>query len=222
MNLIKSMKYFNPFDVKERIHIIGCGSTGSTIAELLARLGLTKITLYDFDTVETKNVANQMFTAADEGENKAVALKDIIVGINSAAVNDVLVQTDGYVEQPLSGYVFLCADNIDTMRGIVLKNRFNRNIKIMFNTRTTLEECQAFSVKWESDEIENFLRSMEFTHEEAVEASPRTACGEILGVAPSVREICTATICNFINYQRKGTLKRLIVTNPFEFSITAV
>lgn len=222
MNLIKSMDYFNPFDVKERIHIIGCGSTGSTIAELLARLGITKITLYDFDAVETKNVANQMFMAADEGKNKAVALKDIIIGINSAAVNDVLIQTDGYVEQPLSGYVFLCADNIDTMRDIVLKNRFNRNIKIMFNTRTTLEECQAFSIKWESDEIENFLHSMDFTHEEAVKASPRTACGEILGVAPSVREICNAVVCNFVNYQRKGILKRLIVTNPFEFSITAV
>ena len=35
MNLAKSLDVFSPHDVKGRIHIIGCGSVGSTIAELL-------------------------------------------------------------------------------------------------------------------------------------------------------------------------------------------
>lgn len=38
MNLAKSLDVFSPHDVKGHIHIIGCGSVGSTIAELLAAM----------------------------------------------------------------------------------------------------------------------------------------------------------------------------------------
>ena len=64
MNLVKSQDYFNPLDVTKRCHIIGCGSVGSTVAELLIRLGLTKISLYDFDVVSAHNLANQMFAVS--------------------------------------------------------------------------------------------------------------------------------------------------------------
>lgn len=223
MNLNKSFEYFNPFEVKERIHIIGCGSTGSTIAELLARLGLSKFTLYDFDTVESKNIANQIFDTSCLDMNKAQATKKIITQINPEAVPDISIHTEGYIQQPLSGYVFLCVDNIETMKKIAENNKYNKNIKIMFNTRTTLEECQLFSVLWDNyNEVENFLNSMNFSHKDALAAAPQTACGEILGVAPSVREICNVAVCNFINYCKNKALKKLIVTNPFEFSITAI
>ena len=62
MDLSKSYEFFKPEMCEERIHIIGCGSVGSTVAENIARFGLTKITLYDFDYVEQHNIANQMFT----------------------------------------------------------------------------------------------------------------------------------------------------------------
>ena len=65
MNLVKSRDYFNPINVNQRCHIIGCGSVGSTVAELLVRLGLTKISLYDFDVVSSHNLANQMFNHSD-------------------------------------------------------------------------------------------------------------------------------------------------------------
>ena len=44
MDTSKFIEVFNPDSVKERIHIIGCCSVGSTVAELLARYGLTKFT----------------------------------------------------------------------------------------------------------------------------------------------------------------------------------
>ena len=49
MVLTKSIEYFDPVNVKGKCHIIGCGSVGSTVAALLARLGVTKFVLYDFD-----------------------------------------------------------------------------------------------------------------------------------------------------------------------------
>ena len=51
LSLTKSYDFFQPESCRERIHIIGCGSVGSTVAELLARFGLAKLALYDFDAV---------------------------------------------------------------------------------------------------------------------------------------------------------------------------
>ena len=73
MNLNKHKEFFNPEELEEEIHIIGCGSVGSTVAELLARYGLENFVLYDFDVVEPKNLNNQMFTRRDIGKNKAEA-----------------------------------------------------------------------------------------------------------------------------------------------------
>ena len=61
MDLSKSYEYFQPEKLTDRVHIIGCGSVGSTVAENLARSGVTKFTLWDFDVVEPHNLANQMF-----------------------------------------------------------------------------------------------------------------------------------------------------------------
>lgn len=138
MNLAKSLDVFSPHDVKGRIHIIGCGSVGSTIAELLARYGLTNFTLYDFDTVKKKNIVNQMFFDPQVGQPKVEALRDILCAINPEAKNDIRLEPSGWNGQPLSGYVFLAVDNIEIRQKIVDANRFNTFIKAMFDVRTAL------------------------------------------------------------------------------------
>lgn len=60
IDLSKSYEYFQPEKVDCRIHIVGCGSVGATVAELLVRLGLTNIALWDMDTVSPHNLANQI------------------------------------------------------------------------------------------------------------------------------------------------------------------
>lgn len=65
------------------IVIVGCGGTGSHIAQAAARLAAhcrdaggpqILLGLMDADTVEAKNVGRQLFSVADIGTNKAVAL----------------------------------------------------------------------------------------------------------------------------------------------------
>lgn len=67
---------FNP-NVPVRVLIIGCGGTGSFLAEAVARL-LTgtkhRIKLMDPDTVETRNTLRQNFYPNEIGQNKAKAL----------------------------------------------------------------------------------------------------------------------------------------------------
>lgn len=60
------------------IILVGCGGTGSHIAQSLARLAVhaADVTLIfiDGDTVEAKNVGRQLFSRADIGKNKAQVL----------------------------------------------------------------------------------------------------------------------------------------------------
>ena len=81
MDLNKSREFFDPNKVKGRCHIIGCGSIGSHVAELLARYGVKKLTLYDFDVVEPHNLVNQNFYHRQIGKEKTEALKEILMDI---------------------------------------------------------------------------------------------------------------------------------------------
>ena len=220
MNLTKSIEYFDPINVKGKCHIIGCGSVGSTIAALLARLGVTKFVLYDFDRVEAHNLANQMFIHKDIKTEKVDAVKRIITEINPDAEPTIEICREGYNDQKLNGYVFLCVDNIDLRREICQKHRMNRMIKAVFDFRTRLEDAQHYAANWaDMKQVDNLIKTMDFSHDEAHAATPVTACGTELGVAPTVWVVCSLGVCNFMNLLRGVPLKNIVVCNPFAMDI---
>ena len=216
MDLSKSYEYFQPEKDDARVHIIGCGSVGGTLAELLVRLGLTKLTLWDFDDVEAHNLANQIYRQKDIGRKKTEALLDILAEINPDVRNDAKLMSDGWDEQELSGYVFLAVDNIELRRKIAQQHLYSIEIKAMFDFRTGLEDAQHYACDW-SDirKKKDFLKSMDFSHEEAAQATPVSACGVILGVAPTVRGICAVGIANFVNFARGKDLKKMMAFDIF-------
>lgn len=222
IDLSKSYDFFKPEDCKDRIHIIGCGSVGSCIAELLARFGLTRITLYDFDTVEPKNLANQMFRQDHIGKLKVEALLDMLSEINPEIKGTTKIVPDGYTEQTLSGYVFLCVDNIELRRKIVETNRNNPYIKAMFDFRTRLTDAQHYAADWsDMKQVNDFINSMNFAHEEAVKETPVSACNVTLSVAPTIRMICSLGVANFVNFVKGKELKKLILVDAFGFNLDA-
>ncbi|MBR2398425.1 MAG: ThiF family adenylyltransferase [Alistipes sp.] len=220
MVLTKSIEYFDPVNVKGKCHIIGCGSVGSTVAALLARLGVTKFVLYDFDRVEAHNLANQMFIHKDIKTEKVDAVKRIITEINPDAEPTIEICREGYNDQKLNGYVFLCVDNIDLRREICQKHRMNRMIKAVFDFRTRLEDAQHYAANWaDMKQVDNLIKTMDFSHDEAHAATPVTACGTEFGVAPTVWVVCSLGVCNFMNLIRGVPLKNIVVCNPFAMDI---
>lgn len=222
INLSKSYEFFQPEMCKERIHIIGCGAIGSTLAENLARFGLTKITLYDFDHVEPHNIANQMFRQIDIGKSKVEALADILCEINPDIKNDLKLVDKGYVGQKLSGYVFLCVDNIDLRREIATKCKGNTFIKAMFDFRMRLTDAQHYAADWSDMKmVESFINSMNFSHEEAKAETPVSACNIALSVVPTVRTIVAYGVANFINFAKGGSIRKLILVDAFDYTADA-
>lgn len=219
MNLNKHIDFFDPTQVKASIHIIGVGAIGSRIAELLVRLGCTNIHIWDFDTVSEHNITNQLYRAIDIGKPKTECLTSILKDINPT----VNITTHGaYKSQNLSGFIFLCVDNIDLRREICTALKDNKYIKAIFDARMRLTDAQAYAADWSDPaSVTAFLNTMQFSSGEAQEATPVSACGTTLSVAPTVVSVAAVTVSNFINYNIGKELTAIILLDAFSYNINA-
>jgi adenylyltransferase/sulfurtransferase len=78
--------------------VVGIGGTGSAMAEMMARMGIKKITIVDDDTIESSNLNRQaMYKESDIGLKKVDVAKAELLRINS----DVEVNT---IDQKLTLY----------------------------------------------------------------------------------------------------------------------
>lgn len=222
MNLNKSLEFFDPNKVKGRCHIIGCGSIGSNVAELLARYGVEYITIYDFDIVESHNIANQLYTEEDVGKEKTKALAELLYKINPN-LKDTLKIRGKYENNILNDYVFMCVDSVEVRQQIVNTNLMNPTVKAIFDFRTTLYEGQCYFADW-SKEIDktSLVNSLDFTHEEAKQNTPVSACGFELSVAPVIKMTSLMGVANFTNLINKEPTKHLILVQPYSFSFEAM
>ena len=92
----------------------------------------------------------------------------------------------------------------------------------MLDFRTLLEAAQHYAADWSDRKMkEDFLNSMNFSHDEAKSETPVSACGVTLGVAPTVRAICALGVANFVNYIKGKGLKKLIILDVFNFDLLA-
>lgn len=222
MNLSKVADYFEPNKVKEKIHIIGCGSVGSTLAENLVRCGLTNIVLWDFDMVEAHNIVNQQFDERHIGKKKTEALLEILSDINPEVSKKVKLESEGWNGKNLSGYIFLCVDNIELRRKIVEQHINNPMVKAVFDFRTLLESAQHYAADWSDKAMrENLLATMQFSHEEAVAETPVSACGITLGVCTTVKVVVALGVNNFIRFTKGQGIKKMVLVDLSEFCIDA-
>lgn len=222
MDLNKSLEFFDPKKVKGKCNVIGCGSIGSKVAELLARYGIEDIVIYDFDIVESHNIANQIYTEEDIGKPKTEALASILHKINPKLKRTLRIKGE-YKEQPLTDYVFMCVDSVEVRNQIVKANKLNSMVKAVFDFRTTLYEGQCYFADWKKlRDKESLIESLNFTHEEALENTPVSACGFELSVAPVVNITALMGVANFTNLINEEETKHLILLRPYDFFFEAI
>ena len=219
VSTLKQGDYFQPMtDLKHPIHIIGCGAIGSTLANMLVRMGVQELHIYDFDNVEMKNICNQEYFDNFVGTPKVEALYYILNMINPNI--KLTIHKDGWKPGTrLSGYVFIGVDNIELRRQIVEDNINNKYIKAIFDFRMRLTDAQHYAADFKN--FNRLLGTMQFTHEEAKAETPVSACGTDLNVITTVRTICSLGLSNFINYVKEGTLRKMIMVDLKEFILDA-
>lgn len=198
---------------------MGVGATGSNIAVLLARLGINKLHIWDPDVVANHNLTNQTYTQDDVGDFKIYALEKQLKQINPHI--DVK-KHERWVTEMLEGHVFICLDNIETGYRLIKQHQRCVGIDTMHYPRIRLEDAQLFAARWsQPDEITKLIEASNFTVNEALEATPVSACGVGLSVTPSVVGIACITVSNFMNYiTDKHDFKIGVLLNTFTQHIT--
>ena len=101
---------------------------------ILAHCGVTNFVLYDDDTVESHNIANQMFrrrTSDGQGGGPPGYPGEI----NPEIADEIRIVNGKYVDQPLSGYVFLCVDSVAVRKTIAQSQQYNPEILTLSDVR---------------------------------------------------------------------------------------
>lgn len=117
-------RFFNDELFRLPVHIIGCGGVGSHVATGLIRMGvghsLSPLHLYDDDSYEYHNLANQAITVGEIGEYKVDALHKKLLRINhESVVRTHSLEVRGESGLDFDGVVFLCLDTMEARADIV-------------------------------------------------------------------------------------------------------
>lgn len=216
IDLCKHLEFFDPEKLHGKpVHIIGLGAIGSNVAETLTRLGIEDIHIYDFDTVDTPNIANQVYYTHQLTKTKTEATAENIRLINPDA--NITIHEEGWTEDAiLDGHVFMAVDSIEVRKQIIETNLFNPNIITMSDYRMRLTDAQHYMAKWDDIRQKEALRkASDFTEEEAKEATPISACGTTLSVYPTIKAIVALGIANWMNTILTNKNKTIIMLDTF-------
>lgn len=127
------------------VAVVGCGGSGSSLAWMLARLGVTNLYLFDGDEVAAHNLANQQFAQADIGRNKAVVLAEAIrcaLGNQVHAIPEFVSGT-----RVLAPVVFLCVDTMTARKDIMESCLFgNEDVSQVFDGRMDASHAVLYAI----------------------------------------------------------------------------
>lgn len=208
----------------QKIMIIGAGATGSRIFTALVELGLTNITVFDFDNIESHNLANQIFGYQHIGKSKVESLRDWYIwktGQNPPEemqfINTAIPDTD----YPLEGTVFLLTDTMESRRQIfneALKG--NKKVYRVIETRMASSYGDIFVFNpqdlLESEEWEGTL-----IDDKEAEVS---SCGTSISVGTTASIVANLAVWTFINHKVKPEAfepRIHFFLQPFDFSTRA-
>lgn len=214
-NNLKSKEFFDPQQIHAPVHVAGLGAVGGSVAEILCRLGLDEINIWDMDNVAAHNLGNQIYRTCDINQPKETALTNILTEINP----EIKLTTHGKLEttSKISGYIFLCVDNIDLRRDLCTTWKKNPNVLYVTDGRMRLTDGMIYAADWMNlKEQNNLINSMNFSHEEALAATPVSACGLTLSVVCTPRTLASLMVSNFIKFVNTGKYNRFIQVDAYQ------
>ncbi len=105
MNLLEIRKILKT----KTVGIAGCGGLGSNCAIALARAGIGKLIIADFDIIEKSNLNRQYYFIDQIGESKSLALKNNILKTNQ---NIEVIKHNVFIDENNFYQIFINCDII--------------------------------------------------------------------------------------------------------------
>jgi hypothetical protein len=162
----------------KKVALAGLGGIGSWVALMLARVKVEWIHLWDPDTVETVNMAGQLFGNSDIGNHKTSAVTDCIM--DYADYHNYIAHRERITSDttmPLDVRIFICGfDNMEARKTFFEKwcnivrcaPKEKRKEYLFIDGRLAVEEFQVLCIKGDDEyNINRYCEQFLFTDEEA-------------------------------------------------------
>lgn len=212
LETMRHMELFNNHKWNKQgtpVHIIGAGATGSWLALCLAKLGITDITVWDFDVVEEHNIANQAYrvdfeynnaTHTDVGYKKVDALGDVVYSMTGTKINEKDMKVTG--DTRLSGIVFMMTDTMASRKEIYEKAiKFTTRTALLIEPRMGLDMGRVYCIDPNNlKQCERYEQTLYSDEEAAV-----SACGasqSVVTTAMNMASMCARQLINWFNGQK--------------------
>lgn len=216
--IVRSDTILDPTKFLNRtIHIIGCGATGSHLAIQLIKLGVTKLKLWDFDTVEEHNLTNQIWNYNDIGKYKVNALIEHILALDPCIEPNKLMNMGKYNGETLEGIVFNCVDSVELRKFIYEMNLYS-NIEVMFDPRLGSTTGSVYTYIWNEENAEKLIKLSNFKDDDIdVE---RSLCGTPVNINTTLQTLVNYLLINFVNYMNNQPFYSQIYFEPLKYKTT--
>lgn len=140
----RQLDVVTPEDLCRPITIVGAGGIGSPTALALAKMGCSRLTVYDPDTIEPHNLPNQFYRLEDAAKPKVAVLRELIrefAGVEIRAVQEAVTQ------QRLEGLVVSGVDSMVSRRSIWEGGiRYRSGVELYIDARMGGEVSRIYSI----------------------------------------------------------------------------
>lgn len=196
-----------------RILLIGAGAINSFVALGLAKMGCKNIEIWDGDTIEPHNIANQMFPLSFVGKNKAEAVAEMCSMFSDVKVTAIPMFFESFKNNKHFNVVVIGVDSMKARRELFDSLEGTSYQTQYIDARMGGQFFRVFSVDGSLDEMAKYKKTLH-TDEQA---SPER-CGQksiiytVFGVASQV--------CNYVRRAAEGleTTKE----ENFDYNVPAV
>lgn len=129
------------------VNIVGCGAIGSFVALELAKMGISRIKVWDNDEVSIENMNNQFYRFSDIGKPKAQALHNLVSDFTNIRI---AYHARLFKPEDAAGLQGILVSAVDTMsaRRMIyesVKERPNA-LKMIIDPRMSAEFYQQYTV----------------------------------------------------------------------------
>lgn len=170
LNFSQQKNFISPEEVQP-VHLLGAGSVGSHIASMLARIGVTDLTVWDHDSIDSHNIGPSLYGRSDFDQYKVDALAAIILRDTGVIIKTERRKYEGTM---IKGSVICCVDTMEARQMIWRTVKKNPFVDILLDTRVAEEFFQIFAIRpCSMDDIAYYEHFLAYNGDEAA----RQMCG---------------------------------------------
>jgi ThiF family len=194
MDYTRQRDWFDPDKTDASVTIVGCGGIGSFAAFALAKLGVQRITLVDYDMVDEHNVPNQLFGWRQVNQSKVSALARTLGAYSGdfAPTYPRLYEQPLQEGVPLSDVVVSALDSMSARADLWQQVKYKVRCKLFLDARLGGEHVILYAVNpCRPDDAAGYERTL-YSDDEASEL-PCTA-RSIIDVGFAVGSLITRAV----------------------------